>query len=102
MATSTGGHTDESIGALLDRFFSETIVDDIVQYNAAVRMNGIENLGACTERGNNNRHLVLYAKCDVLHQSIVGIVNNLIHCKRCSGLVGVRQIVRIELCIYLR
>ncbi len=90
MTTSTGGHTDESIGALFDRFFSETIVNDIVQYNAPIRMNGIENLWARTERGNDNRHLVLYAKRDVLHQSIVGIVNNLIHCKWCSRLIGIR------------
>ena len=90
MTTSTGGHTDESVGTLFDRFFSETVVDDIVQYNAAVRMNCLEHLRTRAERGNDNRHLVLYAKRDVLHQSIVRIVDNLIDCKRCSGLIGVR------------
>ena len=40
VATGTGGHGDQAVGALLDRLAGVLVVDDVVQHHAAVAVGG--------------------------------------------------------------
>ncbi len=89
MATGAGGHGDQAVRTLLDGFVGKTVVDHIVQHDPAITVYRLVYHFLRTERGNDNGHLVLHAHFQIVLQTVVGAVHNLVHGKRCRGCVGV-------------
>ena len=58
MSPGSRGHGDDAIGALLDRLVGEPIVDDIVEDDSAVGMDGLIDLLTGPQGGDHDRHLV--------------------------------------------
>ena len=49
MSAGTGGHGDDAVGALLDGLVCEAVVDDVVEDDPAVGMDGFVDLFTGTE-----------------------------------------------------
>ena len=90
MAARTGGHRDQPVGALLDRLLREPVVDDVVHHDAAPGMHRVVDVGARTERGDDDRHLVLRAHRHVVLEAVVALVHDLVDRERRGRLVRVR------------
>jgi len=78
-------------------------IDDIVQHNTAVGMHGIDDgRHRRTQRGDHDRHLVLDTRLNVLHQTRVGVMHDLIHRDRSHGLIWVVRLVLRKLGNHIR
>ena len=76
MAASTRGHRDQAIGALLNRLAGEAIVDHVMQDDTAIAVNGSVHILPRTERGDDDRHLVFHTQRQIIHQPVVGFVDD--------------------------
>src|ERR1700738_5676195 len=97
MAAGAGGYQDQAVGALLDRLVREFLVDDVVKNDAAPAMRGLIELFAGAERGDDDRHLVLFAKREILLEPVVRSMHDLVHRERRRGPFGMRLVVRRKL-----
>ena len=93
VATSACRHSDQTIGALCNRLLCKEVVDHIVQNNSTPAMHRIIDIGACAERGDDNRHFVAGADLHVLVQPVVALVYDLIDRERRSRAIRVRAVV---------
>ena len=93
MPAGTGGHRHQAVGALLDRLVREFVVDDVVQHHAAIAVRRIVDVGAGTQRGDDDRDLVLHTQRHVLVETGVRLVHDLVDRKRCRRCLGVRLVI---------
>ncbi|WP_235347196.1 hypothetical protein [Brevibacterium sp. UCMA 11754] len=49
MSTGTGGHGDDTVGALLHGFVRELVVDDVMEDDAAVGVHSLVDLFSCAQ-----------------------------------------------------
>ncbi len=96
MSAGTGCDRDNTVRALIDRFAREAIVDDVVEDEPAICVHGAVEVFARAERRDNDRNLVLDAHCEVVLETIVGAVYDLVYRERCRGSLRMGAIVRCE------
>ena len=89
MTAGARGDEDEPVGALLDGLLREGVVDHVVEHDAAIGMHGLVDLLARAERRDHDRCLVLHAHLDVVLESLVRAVDDLV------DRVGGRRAVRM-------
>ena len=82
MAAGAGRHRDQAVGALLDRLAREAVVDDVMHRHAAIGMDGGVDVLARAERRDDDRRLPFHAERDVLLETIVGLVDDLVDGER--------------------
>src|SRR3977135_1803754 len=70
MAAGAGRYQDQAGGALLDRLVREFLVDHVVKHDAAPAMRGLIEFFARAERGDDDRHLVLLARRQILIEPV--------------------------------
>ncbi len=97
MAAGPGGDQDQAVGALLDRLVREFLVDHVVKNDAAPAMGGLIELLARAKRGDDDRHLVLFAERKVLFEPVVRTVHDLIDGERRRRRIGMGRIMRGKL-----
>ena len=78
MAAGAGGHGNEPVRAFLDCLAREAVVDDVVQDNAAIAVHRLIDHLFCSQRGDYDGYLVLYAHLEVVLQAVVGAVHDLV------------------------
>ncbi len=93
MSACTSRNGDKAISAFVDGFFGKFIVDDIMQYDAAIGMNRFVQFDACTQRGNDDGHFILHTQSQIFFQAVVGAVHDLIDRKRRRRIVWVGFVV---------
>ena len=76
MAARTGSNGDQAIGALFHGLFGELVVDDVVHDDAAIAVNGLVHVFTRAQRRDDHRHLVFHAQRQIVHQPIVGTVDD--------------------------
>ena len=86
---SPGGDSNQTISALLNGLVGKAVVDDIVQHNAAIGMDGLIDVFACTQRGDDNRHLVVHNNAEVVLNAVIGAVHDEVRGKRAYRSAGV-------------
>jgi hypothetical protein len=94
MAARAGGHQDQAVGALLDRLVREFLVDDVVKNDAAPAMRGLIEFLARAERCDDHRHLVLFAKRQIMIEPVVRPMHDLVYRERCCEPPGIGLVVR--------
>lgn len=97
MTTGPGGHGDQAIRPFLDGFFGEEIIDDVVEYQAAIAVDGFVHVHPRAQGGDHDRHLVLHAHFQIVFQAVVGLVHDLVHRKRCRRLIRVGLVPGVQL-----
>ena len=93
MAAGAGGHCDQPVGALGDGFAGEGVVDDVVQDQAAIGVDGLVHLLAGAERGDHDGDLLADADGDVVFQSVVAAVDDLVDGEGGGGVVWMGGVV---------
>ena len=93
MTASASSHGDQTIGALFDGLFRKAVVDDVVEHDPTIAVNGLIDLRVSPKRGDDEGHFVLHAEGQVLHEPIVRLVNDQIHREGRRGLLRVRGVV---------
>ena len=102
MATRTRRHDDQAIDARLQRLLRMAHIDHVMKDHAAVAVHGIHDFARRrAQRGDDDRHLVLYAGFHVLHQAPVGAVRNLVDRNRPHRLARVGRPVSIQIRLHL-
>ena len=71
MAASTASDGNQTIGAFLNGFFGEAIINDVVQRNAAIAVHSFVDPLFCAQRGNDNGCFVFDAHFHVVFQTCV-------------------------------
>ena len=99
MSSGSCGNTDKTVGAFFNRFFGESVIDNVVQADAAVRVYGIEYFRPGTQRSNDHGNFMLNAHLHIMHQPVVRAVNNLIYGERRGGLIGIGGIILGQFCL---
>jgi len=61
MAACTAGDGNEAISAFFNGFFSEAVVNDVMQRNAAIAVHSFVDPLFCAQRGNDNGRFVFHA-----------------------------------------
>ena len=92
MSARAGGDGDEAVGALLHCLFRERVVDDVVEDDAAVGVDGVVDVGAGAEGGDDDGNLELDDGGEVLVEAVVALVDDQVDRVgggRCLGVVGV-------------
>ena len=85
MASGASGHRNEAVRTLFNRLMGETVVDHIMQDDAAPRMDGIIQLHLSAQRRDRKRHLPFRTGCDVFLQAVIRFMYNLVdRIRRCQ------------------
>jgi hypothetical protein len=93
MAAGAGRDQHQAVGALLDRLVRELLVDHVMEHDAAPAVRGLVEFFARAERGDHHRHLVLFAKRQILIETVVRLVHDLVDRERRRRPLGMRLIV---------
>ena len=96
VAAGAGRDRDQSVRALLDRLAGEAVVDDVVQHDPAVGMDGRVDVLARAERGDDDRRLPFDGQLEVLLEPGVRLVHDLVDGEGRGGLIGMRLVMRGE------
>ena len=96
MAASAGCNGDQPVSAFLDRLVRMKIVDDVVKNNAAIGVYGLVDLFACAQRTDDDGHLVFHAHLQIVFETGVGLVDDLVDREGCSRAVRVFRIMGTE------
>lgn len=88
MAAGAGRHRNQPVGPLANCRMGMAVVDDVMQHDAAIGMHGGIDLGHGAERGDDDRHLVFDAEREVMLQSLVRHMDDLINGEGAAGLSG--------------
>jgi hypothetical protein len=83
------GRVRARVSLPLARLLGMCDVGDIVQHDAAVRVDGVVHVLPRAERGDDEGHLVLDAHLEVGHETLVAPVHDLVDRERCRRPVGV-------------
>jgi hypothetical protein len=94
MAACPGGYRDQAVRAFLDRLAGVGVVDDVVHDDATITVGRLVDFGAGTQRGDDHRHLVFYGQLDIVHQPLIGAVDNLV------DRIGRYFFVRVQLLVF--
>ena len=78
VAAGAGADQDKAVDALFGGLARVLDVDDVVEHDAAVGMRGLDDFLRRTQRGDDDRNLMLHAGLHVLHQPVVGGVADLV------------------------
>lgn len=92
MATRTGSYCDQPVGTLLDSLAGKSVVDDVVERNAAPCVDLLVQVLTGTQGSDDDGYLVLGAEVQVVFEPVVGTVNNLVDGKGAAGLSGFRAL----------
>lgn len=71
----------------------EGVVDDVVQHDAAVGVDGVVDLGACSERGDHDGHFEFDDGGEVCVEAVVGTMHDEVNRVRRRGRAGMIDIV---------
>ena len=93
MAAGAGRHGDQPVGALANRRMGMTVVDDVMQNDAAVGMHGVVHLWHRAERRDDDGNLVFDAHRQVMLQPFIGAMNDLVDGEGGGGSVRVAGVV---------
>ena len=96
MAARAGRNGDQAVRTFLDRLVGEAIVDDVMQDEAAIGVNGLVDLLHRAERGDDVRNLVLHADPQIGVEPRVGAMHDLIDRERGRGALGMGGVVSGE------
>ena len=94
MAACARCNGNQPIGAFLDGFFGETIVDHIMQHDAAIAVHHLIDPFLGAQRGDDNWHLVLHTHVHVVLQARVGAMHDLVHGKGCRRCIRISFVIR--------
>ena len=93
MTAGTRCHSNQPIGAFFDGLLGEAVVDHIMEHDAAVAVDHLIDPFLCSQRGNDNRHLVLHAHVHVVLEARVGAMHYLVDCEGSGGRIRVRFVI---------
>ena len=96
MTARAGRHQDQAVRAFLDRLVRKLLIDHVVEDDAAPLVRGLIQLLTRAERGDHHRHLVLFANREVLIETLIGFMDDLIDRERRGRALGMRLVVRGE------
>src|SRR5690554_1030456 len=89
MTASASSYGDEAVRAFFNRFVRKAVVDDVVHRNSAPAMDCGIKIFLRAQRSDDQRHFPFFTGRHVLIQTIIGLVDNLVHRKRSCWLVGI-------------
>jgi hypothetical protein len=89
MTAGAGAHGDDAVDALFHGLARVPHADDVVKYEAAIRMHGLHDFARRIETRDDNRHFFLDAGLDIGEQSRIARMRNLVDRKRGDRLVRV-------------
>ena len=92
-----GGDRNQSVGAFVDGFMGKTVVDDVVQHHAAVRVNRFVDKLLRPQRGNHQGRFVFHAQLQVVAQALVGAMHDQVDGEGRRGRVRVGLVIRGQL-----
>ena len=93
MTAGAGRDRDQPVGAFLDRLMGEAVVDDVVQRQAAVGVDGGVDVLARAQRRDDDRRLPLHP-AHVLFDAGVGAVDDLVDREGRGGRFRMGAVVR--------
>ena len=96
MPTRTGCHSNQSISALFYGLLGKAVVDDIVDNDTAIGMDSFVYINSCAERCYDDGNFVLHAQFNILHQPVIGLVNDLVDSKRSCRFVWISLIIGVQ------
>jgi hypothetical protein len=96
VAARAGRDQDQAVGALLDRLVREELIDDVVQHDASVGMHRPIDVLARAERRDHDRHAIFHANVEVVIESVVRLVHDLVDRKGSRRPFGMFFVVRLE------
>ncbi len=93
MAAGARRHGNEAVCALSDGGIGMPVVDHVVQYDAAIGLNRLVDLRHGAERGDDDRHLVFDAHHQIVLETLVRGVDDLVDGKRRGRTLRVFRVV---------
>ncbi len=97
MSASTCANGDQSVGTTLNSLVGKSVVDDVMQGNAAAGMGRLVHFRTRAQRGDPYWHFPARANFHVALKARVGAMNDLVYRKRGGGRIGVGLIITIQL-----
>ena len=98
MSARTSSNRDQAISTFLKRFARKDRVDDIVQNNAAIGVDGLVHFFTRAERRDDDRHFVFHTHLNIVVETVIGLVNDLVHRKWCRRAIRVLRVILCEFC----
>src|SRR3546814_21199235 len=82
MAAGARRDRDQPVGALFDRLARITIVDEVVEREAAPIVHGMVEILTRAQRGDDARHLPFRTSRETAHKTVVGSVDAMVDRER--------------------
>ena len=84
---------DKAVGALINGLLAKRVVNDVMQDDAAIGVNGLIDIHPRAQRGDHHRYLVLNAQGQILLEPVIALVDDLIDRERRRRRIGMGAII---------
>ena len=79
MPAGTRAHGDDAVDTLVDRLLCVTNINYVMEYDTAIAVHCVDDFGRWTQARNDDRHLVLDARFNVMLEPVIALMHDLIH-----------------------
>src|SRR5581483_11537601 len=94
MTAGAGGDSNEPVRAFVDGLMGKGVVDNVVQHDAAVGMDGMVDIFTRSQRSNHDWNTVLDAKVKIKGEAVIGFMNDKVHREGSRLTIRMRRIMR--------